>query len=262
MARVSRSRQSSRRGELFEHAASSGAWPAAQRGAQLGQAARLSRRAERSRGRALRRAMRAVMRSTSARRAAPCAADAGRCRPSPDQFGRRPSWRWAAALRSAADGAGVAQPARAHAGGAGVEQGEQGGRRLAAQGLGEFQVAPGGGVQAQEGALALEGERGDVGQGLVLRGAGVLVQGAGAASAGRHLVGGSRPGRACRSVVSRRRGGVASKLPVGRRRTGARSRAAAGAAVGHQHLGRAQAFELGGQLPGSISSSGNRRWRG
>jgi hypothetical protein len=51
---------------------------------------------------------------------------------------------------------GMAQPARTHAGHAGVEQREQGGRRLAAQGLGQLQVAPGGGVQAQIFGFALD----------------------------------------------------------------------------------------------------------
>jgi hypothetical protein len=84
---------------------------------------------------------------------------------------------------------GVAQPARAHAGGAGVEQGQQGGRSLAAQGLGDLQVAPGGRVQAQEGAVALGRQRGDVGQGLALGGAGVIKQGRRRGQGHRHLVG-------------------------------------------------------------------------
>ena len=53
---------------------------------------------------------------------------------------------------------GLKQPvfelAAAHAGHAGVEQGEQRGRVLAAQGLGQFEVAPGAGGQVDEFAIA------------------------------------------------------------------------------------------------------------
>jgi hypothetical protein len=50
----------------------------------------------------------------------------------------------------------VAQKARAHRGDAGVEQAAQRRRWLAAQRFGQFQVAPGGRVEAQEGAVALD----------------------------------------------------------------------------------------------------------
>jgi hypothetical protein len=50
----------------------------------------------------------------------------------------------------------VAQPARAHAGGAGVEQRKQGGRRLAAQGFRDFKIAPGRGIQAQVAAFVFD----------------------------------------------------------------------------------------------------------
>jgi hypothetical protein len=82
---------------------------------------------------------------------------------------------------------GMAQPARTHAGGAGVEQREQGGRRLAAQGLGQFQVAPGGGVQAQIFGFALDSKAGDVGERLALGGLGVVVECGGGAERDRQI---------------------------------------------------------------------------
>ena len=53
----------------------------------------------------------------------------------------------------------VAQQARAHAGDAVVEQREQRRRRLAAQGFGQFEVAPGGEVEAEVGAFEFDGQR-------------------------------------------------------------------------------------------------------
>ncbi len=54
---------------------------------------------------------------------------------------------------------GVAQQARTHAGHAVVEQRKQGRRGLATQGFGQFQIAPGGQIQAEVGAFDFHGQR-------------------------------------------------------------------------------------------------------
>ena len=53
----------------------------------------------------------------------------------------------------------VAQQARAHAAGGGVEHRQQGRRGFAAQGFGQFQIAPGGGVELHVVAVALGVDR-------------------------------------------------------------------------------------------------------
>ena len=146
---------------------------------------------------------------------------------------------------------GVAQPARAHAGGAAVEQREQRGRRLAAQGLGDLEVAAGGGVEAQEGAVTLGGEGGDVGQRLALGGAGVVEQRRGGGQGHRHLVG-PEAGQVAGAEVGGEQapGGLGVELPVGQpaQAGGELLEQRQAQAVGDQHLGRAQALELGGEL--------------
>ena len=56
----------------------------------------------------------------------------------------------------------VAQPAAAHAGGAGIEQRQQRGRWLAADGLADFEIAPRRRIHAQEAALGLDVQRADM----------------------------------------------------------------------------------------------------
>ena len=73
----------------------------------------------------------------------------------------------------------VAQQPAAHAGRAGIEQREQRRRGVAAQGLGELEVAPRRRVHAHEGALLLDHERLDVRDGRALRGARIFEQRAG-----------------------------------------------------------------------------------
>jgi hypothetical protein len=95
--------------------------------------------------------------------------------------------------------------------------------RLAAQGLGDLEVAPGGGVEAQIGAVALGGEGGDVGQGLALGGAGVVEQRAAAARA-TGISSAPKPARSRvpKWAVSRRRAVSASNCQsASRRRLGA-----------------------------------------
>ena len=72
----------------------------------------------------------------------------------------------------------VAQQTRAHAGGGGVEHRQQGWRRFAAQGFGEFQIAPGGGVKLHVVAVALGADGLDVRQCGALGGLDVVEQGA------------------------------------------------------------------------------------
>ena len=82
----------------------------------------------------------------------------------------------------------MAQQAAAHAGGAFVEQREQRRRGLAAQGLGELEVAPRGGVEAHVFAGALGAHRGDVRERLALRLGGVVEQRAARADRQRHVL--------------------------------------------------------------------------
>ncbi len=56
-----------------------------------------------------------------------------------------------------------AQPAAAHRGGAGVEHREQGWRRLATNGLAQFEVAPSGCIHAHERVVVLDFDRLNVG---------------------------------------------------------------------------------------------------
>ncbi len=138
--------------------------------------------AARSRGRALLSAMRVPMRSTSATLA---------------QQGNEFCQRLAAIrIQQCGDGAvarggnravgermmqAMAQPARAHRGGAGIEQREQRRRRLAAQRFGDFEIAARGGIEPQPAGFALQRQPGDMGERLQLGGLGILQQGAGRA---------------------------------------------------------------------------------
>ncbi len=92
----------------------------------------------------------------------------------------------------------VAQPARAHRGGAEIEQGEQGGRRLAAQGFGDLEVAAGHGVEAEILRIALDRHSGDMGEPLVLRLPGVFVERAGGGQRGV-AIGGAESGQIART---------------------------------------------------------------
>ena len=82
----------------------------------------------------------------------------------------------------------MAQQAAAHAAGAFVEQREQRRRRLAAQRLGELQVAARRRVQPQVFAGALGGDRGDVREGLALGLRRVVEQRAAGADGERHVL--------------------------------------------------------------------------
>ena len=62
----------------------------------------------------------------------------------------------------------VAQTPAAHAGGAGVEQRQQRRRRFAADGFGEFEVAPGRRVHAQPRAFGFDDQRTHMGDGGAL----------------------------------------------------------------------------------------------
>ena len=73
----------------------------------------------------------------------------------------------------------VAQQAAAHAGGAAVEQAVQRGRGRAAQGFGEFQVAPRRRIHAHVIVRALRQQRVHMGQGLALGFARIVEQRAG-----------------------------------------------------------------------------------
>jgi len=83
----------------------------------------------------------------------------------------------------------VAQQAGTHAGHAVVEQREQGRRRLAAQGFGEFEVAPGGEVQSQVGAFQFYRQATQVRQLAGLRCLGVLQQRTGCGNGGLQALG-------------------------------------------------------------------------
>src|SRR5436853_7599020 len=81
----------------------------------------------------------------------------------------------------------VTQQPAAHAGGAFIEQREKARRRLAAQGLGELEVAARGRVEAQVFACALGRDRGHVRERLPLRLAGVFEQRAAGADGERQV---------------------------------------------------------------------------
>ena len=108
----------------------------------------------------------------------------------------------------------VAQQAAAHAAGAGVEQGEQGGRRFAAQGFADFQIAPRRGVEQHIVAFMLHAQALDMGQLAALRGLGILQQRAGRGDRGVQagaaeaveVAGGELPGQLLH-------GGVMVELP-------------------------------------------------
>jgi hypothetical protein len=180
------------------------------------------------------------------------------------------SWRAAAAARSASGWCRQWRSQREPMLVRSRRAGKQGRRRLAAQGLGQLQVAPGGGVQAQPFALALEDQRGDVGQRLVLRGPGRTGRGRRRRPARRWRLGpglGQEGGEVAGAEVQSQsaRGGVAVEMPVGQapdRRGGSRSgslparRRAAGFPPGAG--ARAGRPARRGRLP----AGGSRRWRG
>ena len=88
---------------------------------------------------------------------------------------------------------GVVQPegeqAAAHVGGAGVEDGKEGGGFFVAEGGGDFEVAPGGGVHVYILAFAFEGEAVEVARQAGLGEFDVVEQGAGRADGGGVFVG-------------------------------------------------------------------------
>ena len=73
----------------------------------------------------------------------------------------------------------LAQPPAAHRGRTAIEQREERGRLRAADGLGDLEVAPRGGVHDDVLALALDAQSRHVGQGRLLRVAAIVEQGAG-----------------------------------------------------------------------------------
>jgi hypothetical protein len=100
----------------------------------------------------------------------------------------------------------MAQQPRAHGADAVVEQAAQRRRRLAAQGFGQFEVAPGGRVQAEEGRVAFDDQRLQVRQGARLRRLRVAQQGAGGGNRRPQAVGteaGQRGGAEMRTVRGR-----------------------------------------------------------
>ena len=134
------------------------------------------RRPASSRGRTWRSAIRAVMRSTSLQPLS--SARSGCHRPSRSSGdGVQPQLR----LRALAPR--LQQPAlehaAAHAGDAGVEQREQRGRVLAAQGLHQLQVAPGRDGQVDQFVVALDLQALHMGEGAALRVLGIGQQGGG-----------------------------------------------------------------------------------
>ncbi len=150
----------------------------------------------------------------------------------------------------------VPQPARAHAGGAAVEQGEQGGLGFAGDGLADFEIAARGWVEAQVFVVAFDLEGGNVGQRLQLRGARVFEQGTGG---GERRRGGfnSKSGEVPRGEVLRQgalcRFGV--EMPVGQAADGGRLDVECVeycgiAAIGEQYLGRIEALQMHGQRGG------------
>jgi hypothetical protein len=166
---------------------------------------RLSRRLDRSRGRALNSAMRPAMRSMSAKPRSACrtlAASAAVVEQRRSPRGAPRAW-----PGRARDDAGRGAKARAHRGDAGVEQAAQGWRRLAAQGFGEFQVAPGRRVEAEEGRVALDNQRLHMRQGARLRRLRVTQQRAGGGD-GRPQTVGAKAGQ---------RGGAEMRTSRGRR---------------------------------------------
>jgi hypothetical protein len=109
----------------------------------------------------------------------------------------------------------VAQKARAHRGDAHVEQAAQRRRRLAAQRFREFQIAPGGRVEAEEGAVALDDQRLHMRQGARLGRLRVAQQRAGGGDRGTQLIGpkaGERRRLEMGTQLARRRLGV--EVPV------------------------------------------------
>jgi hypothetical protein len=156
-ARVSRSRQASawpsRRAVRQQQAGVARMKQRAPAGAAPAAACRPSRRLARSRGRADSSAMRVVMRSMSgtspAWRTGRPQHRAGPARRSPHGARARRAGR-ARVVQP------VAQQARTHRGAAVIEQREQRRRLLAADGLRQFQVAAGGGVQADEFVFGLD----------------------------------------------------------------------------------------------------------
>ena len=144
---------------------------------------------------------------------------------------------------------GVAQEARTHRGDAGVEQAAQGRRRLAAQGLGEFEVAARRRVEAEESLIALDDQRLHVRQGSRLRCLGVAQQGAGGGDGGFETVGAETRERGGGKVRAQfALGGLDVEVPVGA--PGERRFRTAGQLlrVAEDDLGRTDAFECRRQL--------------
>jgi hypothetical protein len=111
----------------------------------------------------------------------------------------------------------VPQQTRAHCRDAVVEQAAQRWRRLAAQGFGEFEVAPRRRVEPEEGGVAFDDQRPQVGQGTRLRRLGIAQQGAGGGDGRPQTVGtetGQRAGGEVRTAV-RGRAASTSKCQSG-----------------------------------------------
>ena len=138
----------------------------------------------------------------------------------------------------------VLQAARAHRGDAAVDQRPQRRLRLAAQGLGQFQIAPRGGVEADIGALALDDDGAHMRQIARLRGLGIAHQGAGGGDLRAGILDaetGQRGDREARAQVAL--GGLAVEMPV--RATGLRGGRGEGQGqrIRQYDLGRADALK-------------------
>jgi hypothetical protein len=98
----------------------------------------------------------------------------------------------------------VAQQARTHRGAAVVQQREQRRRFLAADGLGQFQIAAGGGIEADEFIFRFGGQRAHVLQAAALRRLGVAQQRAGRAERGAQAIGAEAGQRGHAQLVQQR----------------------------------------------------------
>lgn len=136
------------------------------------------------------------------------------------------------------------QQPRAHGAAAVVEQAAQRRRRLAAQGFGQFEVAPGGGVQAQISRVPFDDQGLQVRQGARLRRLRVAQQRAGSGNRRPQAVGAEasqRRGAEMGAQLAARRLDV--EVPVGP--TGERhgGRELCAQALGDDDLGRADALQ-------------------
>jgi hypothetical protein len=143
----------------------------------------------------------------------------------------------------------VAQQARTHAGHAVVEQREKRRRRLAAQGFGQFQIAPGGEIEAKVGAFEFHGQRPQMRQAAGLRGLAYCSRAPAAAIAGRRP---SAPKPASEATLncsqSRRLAVSNSKYQSGLSGAGSFEAEIGLPGFRMEDFGRADAFQRSGEL--------------